>query len=178
MTDQPSGELPERSPMARYGDAPPPDYPKPVASEPRGQTVPQGYPFQAETDYVPQPFEQTNPYGAQPGSTMPPPPPVYQTRTWNYVQTAPASMNVPLVIIAWIVVAMTMGYMVPWAIAATRDRSNQASIGVLNFFTGWTGIGWIAALIMACSSKPDRNQIVVVNQIYNNQQAQQPPYRG
>lgn len=179
MTDQPTGELPERSSMAHYGDAPPPEYPKPVAPEPRGQSLPYGYPLQPKADYVPQPYEQPNPYGVQPGSTMPPPPSVYPPRTWNYVQPASSSMNVALVMIAWIIAVMTMGYMVPWAIAATRDRPNQAAIGVLNFFTGWSVIGWIASLVMACSNKGQPNQIVVVNQIYNNnQQGQQPPYRG
>ena len=42
--------------------------------------------------------------------------------------------------------------MLPWAIAATRGRSNQAAIGLINVFLGWTFIGWIVALVMACQA--------------------------
>jgi hypothetical protein len=55
-------------------------------------------------------------------------------------------------IIAWVLTLLTVGYMLPWAIAATRGKSNAGAIGVLNFFVGWTVIGWIAALVMACSA--------------------------
>ena len=54
--------------------------------------------------------------------------------------------------IAWIATVITLGYMLPWAIAATRGKSNAGAIGLLNFFVGWTVIGWIAALVMACSA--------------------------
>jgi hypothetical protein len=40
--------------------------------------------------------------------------------------------------------------MLPWAIAATRGKSNQAAIGLLNLLLGWTLIGWVVALVMAC----------------------------
>ncbi len=55
-----------------------------------------------------------------------------------------------LVIWAWIITFLTAGYMLPWAIAATRGKANSGVIGLLNFFAGWTVIGWIAALVMAC----------------------------
>jgi hypothetical protein len=42
--------------------------------------------------------------------------------------------------------------MLPWAIAATRGRSNQAAIGLINLFLGWTFIGWIVAIVMACQA--------------------------
>jgi hypothetical protein len=51
---------------------------------------------------------------------------------------------------AWIFAILTLGYLLPWAIAATRGRSNSAAIALVNFFVGWTLIGWIAALVMAC----------------------------
>lgn len=46
----------------------------------------------------------------------------------------------------------TLGYMLPWAIAATRGKSNSGAIGLLNLLLGWTLIGWIVALVMACAS--------------------------
>jgi hypothetical protein len=54
--------------------------------------------------------------------------------------------------IAWILTVCTLGYMLPWAIAATRGKANSGAIGILNFFLGWTFIGWVAALVMACSA--------------------------
>ena len=42
--------------------------------------------------------------------------------------------------------------MLPWAIAATRGKSNQAAIGIINLLLGWTFIGWIVALVMACQA--------------------------
>jgi hypothetical protein len=56
------------------------------------------------------------------------------------------------VAIAWIAAVITLGYMLPWAIAATRGRSNQAAIGVVDLLLGWTLIGWIVALVMACQA--------------------------
>lgn len=57
-----------------------------------------------------------------------------------------------VVVVAWISAVLTLAYMLPWAIAATRGRSNMAAIGVLNLLLGWSLIGWIAALVMACQA--------------------------
>jgi hypothetical protein len=54
--------------------------------------------------------------------------------------------------IAWILAIITLGYMLPWAIAATRGKSNAGAIGWINLFLGWTFVGWIIALVMACGS--------------------------
>lgn len=51
---------------------------------------------------------------------------------------------------AWIVAIATLGYMLPWAIAATRGKSNSGAIGWLNLLLGWSVIGWIIAIVMAC----------------------------
>lgn len=58
------------------------------------------------------------------------------------------------VAVAWVFALFTLGYFLPWAIAATRAKSNSLAIGLLNFFVGWTVIGWIAAFVMACMSDP------------------------
>lgn len=55
-------------------------------------------------------------------------------------------------IVAWIVALLTAGYMLPWAIAATRGKSNSGSIGLINLLLGWSVIGWIVALVMACTA--------------------------
>jgi Superinfection immunity protein len=54
--------------------------------------------------------------------------------------------------LAWILTVLTLGYFLPWAIAATRGKSNSAAVGLVTFLLGWTFIGWVVALVMACSS--------------------------
>ena len=53
-------------------------------------------------------------------------------------------------VIAWIFAVMTLFYFLPWAIAATRGRPNTGGVFLVNLLVGWTLIGWIAALVMAC----------------------------
>ena len=55
-------------------------------------------------------------------------------------------------ILSWIIALLTLGYMLPWAIAATRGKSNSGAIGLLNLLLGWTMIGWVIALVMACTA--------------------------
>ena len=44
--------------------------------------------------------------------------------------------------------------MLPWAIAATRNKSNTLAIALVNVLLGWTLVGWIVALVMSASSEP------------------------
>jgi hypothetical protein len=60
--------------------------------------------------------------------------------------------NTVEVVFGWVLAVLTLGYMLPWAIAATRGKSNSLAVALVNFFTGWTLIGWIAALVMACQA--------------------------
>jgi hypothetical protein len=41
-------------------------------------------------------------------------------------------------------------YFLPTIVAVTRKVTNQGSILVVNFFLGWTFLGWVVALAMAC----------------------------
>lgn len=50
------------------------------------------------------------------------------------------------VILAIFLIAL---YFVPTIIAVKRKKKNAASIGLLNFFLGFTFIGWVIALIWA-----------------------------
>lgn len=50
-------------------------------------------------------------------------------------------------------------YFVPAVIA--RKKHNASAVFVVNLFFGWTGIGWIIALVMAVSNPPP----VVVQQV-------------
>ena len=40
-------------------------------------------------------------------------------------------------------------YFLPSIIALARSKHNMVTILLLNFFLGWTAIGWIVALVMA-----------------------------
>jgi len=51
-------------------------------------------------------------------------------------------------VIAWLLAVLTIEYLLPWAIAATRGTSNSWAVGLLNFLLGWTFIEWIAALML------------------------------
>lgn len=53
---------------------------------------------------------------------------------------------------AWIVAICTLGYMLPWALAATRGKSNSGAIFWINLLLGWSVLGWIVALVMAAGS--------------------------
>ncbi|WP_203338319.1 superinfection immunity protein [Nocardioides limicola] len=57
-----------------------------------------------------------------------------------------------LAVIAWIVTLFTAFYMLPWAIATTRGKSNQWFIFWLNLLLGWSVIGWIVALVLSLTS--------------------------
>ena len=54
------------------------------------------------------------------------------------------------VVIAWIFALMSALYFLPWAIAATRGRPNTGGVFLVNLLIGWTVVGWIVALVMAC----------------------------
>lgn len=55
-------------------------------------------------------------------------------------------------IISICLTVLTLGYMLPWMVASLRGKSNTGAIGLLNLLLGWTFIGWIVALVMACGT--------------------------
>lgn len=64
--------------------------------------------------------------------------------------------------ISWIAAIVTIGYFLPWAIAASRGKSNTGAIAVLNLLVGWTIIGWFVVLVMAFGAHQVVPQTVVV----------------
>ena len=44
-------------------------------------------------------------------------------------------------------------YFIPTIVALSRGLHNKGSIIVVNVFLGWTLIGWVVALAMACAGK-------------------------
>ncbi len=51
-------------------------------------------------------------------------------------------------IVAIVVAVLTVGYMLPWAIAVVRDVRHW-SVFWVNLLLGWTVVGWIIALVMS-----------------------------
>ena len=45
-------------------------------------------------------------------------------------------------------------YLLPTGVAVIRKRTNTMAIFVLNFFLGWTLIGWVVSLIWAVATDP------------------------
>lgn len=53
-------------------------------------------------------------------------------------------------------------YFLPTIIALSRKKTNRTAIFLLNFFLGWTFVGWIVSLVWACTSN-NQSQTIVVN---------------
>lgn len=43
-------------------------------------------------------------------------------------------------------------YFIPLIVADARGKSNKLAIGMLNLLLGWTMIGWVVALVWACTN--------------------------
>lgn len=56
----------------------------------------------------------------------------------------------PLIVILGIALAI---YFVPWIVAANRGHPSIFPIAILNIFAGWTFVGWVIALVWACTGK-------------------------
>lgn len=54
-------------------------------------------------------------------------------------------------------VGLAMLYFLPACIAGARGHHQFAPILVLNFFLGWTLIGWVGALAMSVSHQPSHS---------------------
>lgn len=73
-----------------------------------------------------------------------------------------------------VIAILFVPYWLPTVIAFFRGHPNKLAIAVVNFFFGWTFIGWFIALIWAVSNTSGGgNQSVVVN-VSNNAQAGMP----
>ncbi len=72
----------------------------------------------------------------------------------SYLPIAPHQNSGAHIAISWVVAVFTAFYMLPWAIAATRHKQNTGTIAALNLLLGWTGVGWIISLVLACLADP------------------------
>jgi len=69
---------------------------------------------------------------------------------WASVRTDQVLPNTGTVVVAWVLTVFTGFYLLPWAIAATRGKSDRWAIFWITFLFGWTGIGWLITLIWSC----------------------------
>lgn len=83
-----------------------------------------------------------------------PGPPGHYGQAYTQVVTQPSRSSTAHLVIAWVITALTLGYTLPWAIAATRNKTNTAVIAVINILLGWSLVGWIVTLVMALTSEP------------------------
>lgn len=54
-------------------------------------------------------------------------------------------------------------YWLPTLVALVRQTPSALGIAMLNFFLGWTVIGWIVALVWALAANPHAHVIVIEN---------------
>lgn len=55
-------------------------------------------------------------------------------------------------IIIGVIFCVTL-YMLPTGICLLRNRKDTVAIGTLNFFLGWSVIGWVVALVWSLKSQ-------------------------
>jgi len=60
-----------------------------------------------------------------------------------------------------ITLVLAVLYFVPLLVAVARNH-NAGSVGIVNLLLGWTFIGWIIALVMACGNQ--KQQVTVIQQ--------------
>ena len=58
-----------------------------------------------------------------------------------------------------VLVILGLLYFLPWFVG--RKKRNSSAIFWLNFFLGWTGVGWVAALIWGLKTDPQSTPVVV-----------------
>ncbi len=59
-----------------------------------------------------------------------------------------------------------MLYFIPWIVAWNKKHENVTGIFLINLFFGWTLIGWIVALIWACTVR--QAPVIIVQQAVTN----------
>jgi hypothetical protein len=62
-------------------------------------------------------------------------------------------------VVLWIVIIGA--YWIPTIVAWVRHVPNAGSVTIINGFLGWTLVGWIVALAMACRSHHPGQQVTM-----------------
>ena len=56
-------------------------------------------------------------------------------------------------IVGVLIAVLTVGYMLPFSIAYIEEKKNTSAIFALNFFLGWTLVGWVVSLVWALANE-------------------------
>jgi Superinfection immunity protein len=59
--------------------------------------------------------------------------------------------------------ALFVLYWLPTIVAIARHTHSALGVATLNFFLGWTGVGWVLALLWALAASPPQQVIVIEN---------------
>ena len=62
-----------------------------------------------------------------------------------------------LIVLIVLIIIPLLFYFIPTMIALQRSHHQTMAIVLLNVFTGWTFVGWIAALVWAATAVKRRN---------------------
>ncbi|WP_026689145.1 superinfection immunity protein [Alteribacter aurantiacus] len=55
----------------------------------------------------------------------------------------------------FIMLVVAAFYFIPTVVALARKKENVVAIFILNLLLGWSFIGWVIALVWACTTKPE-----------------------
>jgi len=58
---------------------------------------------------------------------------------------------------------LVLMYWLPTVVALVRQTPSAIGIAMLNFFLGWTGIGWLVALVWALAAQNRPHVIIIEN---------------
>lgn len=65
-------------------------------------------------------------------------------------------------ILGFVILAMLVAlYFIPTIVAKVRNHPNTTAIAILNVLLGWTLLGWVAAMVWACTATPSRQVVAV-----------------
>jgi hypothetical protein len=62
-------------------------------------------------------------------------------------------LKLGLNVIVWALAVLTLGYLLPFAIAFSRGHKDTFAILFVDLFLGWSVIGWVVALVWSVKSK-------------------------
>ncbi|MEN5033808.1 superinfection immunity protein [Pseudomonas sp. TWI929] len=68
-------------------------------------------------------------------------------------------------------------YFLPFIVAWLRGHHNKVPVFLLNLFLGWTGIGWLAALIWSASSIRRRTPVELTSPAASRAEAEDPYHK-
>ena len=61
------------------------------------------------------------------------------------------------------ILALFLMYWLPTIVAVARHTPSALGVAALNFFFGWTVVGWIFAMIWALAAHPNERVIIIEN---------------